>query len=246
MQITKDTWLSNLLKKDTFKIEFDSHFKKEDLDIITNDRKAFYYTKINDSIYLFGLREALVKKGFIYIDLEFRYKFPDKNIDKGNEKNENFNIVSFDSIPIKYKDKILEIAETSFSNSRFHQDEFIDNETANKIKREWAESYVTGLRGDCVFIALNNNIPAGFLLSMFDESKVVIDLIVVEKSYRNKGVASLLIETFINAVQFIDKKVGTQSSNLPAVNLYKSFGCELVEMKSIFHLHTGENINAGI
>ena len=78
---------------------------------------------------------------------------------------------------------LLQIAETSFVYSRFHLDPAIEPATADRIKRDWVDSYLRGLRGEELLAALVEDCVVGFLAVLVDRGSDpparVIDLVAV-------------------------------------------------------------------
>ena len=79
---------------------------------------------------------------------------------------------------------VEQIAETSFSHDRFHQDPNIDNSLADEIKRQWAGNFFSGKRGDAMIVATANNRPVAFLLLLLAKKTSVIDLVAVSNDHR--------------------------------------------------------------
>ena len=79
------------------------------------------------------------------------------------------------------RERVVEIAGQSFAYSRFHQDPLIPLDVANAIKADWTEAYFDGTRGNEMIVAVNEGQVSGFLLLIENGSKLIIDLIAVDK-----------------------------------------------------------------
>ena len=136
------------------------------------------------------------------------------------------------------KSFVEEIAETSFSHDRFHQDPKIDNLLADEIKRQWAGNFFLGQRGDTMIVATANNRPVAFLLLLLPQKHSVIDLIAVSKKHRNKGLGLQMInyalQNFSGNNRWI---VGTQSTNIASIRLYESLGFQTTGYQYVLHKH---------
>ena len=88
---------------------------------------------------------------------------------------------------------VMAIAEREYDVSRFHLDPGIPDEVARSIKREWADNYFTGARGDRMFVAEHDDEVAGFQLVLDTPEAAVIDLIAVAGTARGQGIGSSLV-----------------------------------------------------
>ena len=137
-------------------------------------------------------------------------------------------------------DKIFveEVAETSFSHDRFHQDPKIQNSKADAVKKEWAGNFFSGKRGDSMIVATTNNRPVAFLLLLLERQNTVIDLIAVSKEHRKKGLSNQMIGFAMQKFSANDRWiVGTQSTNIPSVRLYESLGFQTIRSQYVLHKH---------
>ncbi|PGL70576.1 GNAT family N-acetyltransferase [Bacillus sp. AFS055030] len=85
----------------------------------------------------------------------------------------------------------------------------------------------------------------GFLAYSEDENEYQICRLVVHPSYFKRGIASKLVDYFLNEIAKKKKIiVSTGSENLPAINLYKSFGFKFqksIEVAPNFFISLFEN-----
>ena len=87
------------------------------------------------------------------------------------------------------KSRVLELAERSFLLSRFHLDPFFSKNIAIRIKREWVSNFYSGKRGDALIVAEIGEKIVGFLLILFTQENVTVDLVAADESYRRRGIA---------------------------------------------------------
>ena len=86
-----------------------------------------------------------------------------------------------------------------------------------------------------------NKKVVGFLLMLKSQSNYIIDLIAVNKSYKNLGFASKMLNFFHNFV--VEKKnsiilVSTQAINKESIKFYKKNKFKIKYKKYIYHFHT--------
>jgi ribosomal protein S18 acetylase RimI-like enzyme len=140
---------------------------------------------------------------------------------------------------------VLEIAGSAFRYSRFHLDPLVPDEVANRIKRDWVESYVRGARGEKLLVALQNERPVGFLavLAATDGGRraQIIDLVGVAPSAQGSGVGRALTTVLLReSVDGCDVVlVGTQAANLPATRMYERMGFVVESTRYVLHGHVG-------
>ena len=174
----------------------------------------------------------LEQKGFNLIDTNVIFE---KKIDKSKQFSVNKNIRL--AAP-KDRDKVVKLASTNFSLSRFHLDPLITNELANNLKGLWIKNYFKGIRGDKMFVQVQGNKVVGFLQILKNNNKITIDLIAVEKTHQKKKIATNLInfaETNYSDCFMI--QTGTQIANINSIKLYQKHGFYWIDSYYIFHYH---------
>jgi dTDP-4-amino-4,6-dideoxy-D-galactose acyltransferase len=140
------------------------------------------------------------------------------------------------------KARVLEIASTSFKFSRFHRDPLIGRQTANQIKRLWAENCLNGVRGTEVLVAGIDE-AVGFLAVMLagepHAPTAVIDLVAVDEREQGRGVGSALVREFVRRWQTraATLVVGTQLSNTGSLRLYEACGFRFRGAAHLLHAH---------
>lgn len=127
------------------------------------------------------------------------------------------------------KFQVCNIAKDAFVNSRFYQDNNIDNSIASRIKTDWIANYFNGERGSDLLVAYNGDVVTGFVL-LIDN---IIDLIAVAKNYQNQGVAKDLIKVANDKCGLLT--VGTQLINIASINFYEKNNFVLAKSQYVLH-----------
>ena len=134
---------------------------------------------------------------------------------------------------------LLAVAERSFTHTRFHLDPGIPDAVANRIKRDWVESYLTGTRGEELLVAEADGTPVGFLAVLRREATRIIDLIAVDPAHQGRGLGRDLVARFMRDSEGACERVqvGTQAANLGAIRFYERLGYVVDETAYDLHLH---------
>ena len=135
--------------------------------------------------------------------------------------------------------QLLEVAERSFRYTRFHLDPDVPQAVADRIKRDWVWSYLNGLRGDELLVAVQDEHPVGFLCGLPRDAVRVIDLIGVAPEARGLGAGRSLVGAFHEraAGRCDAVEVGTQVANTPATAFYERLGYVAVRAAYDLHMH---------
>ena len=157
----------------------------------------------------------LEKMGFLYsvssLSLECSL---DKPADRGNE---NIKELHEDDADFLY-----EICDESFMiNNRYANDLYL-KDFVKKIHRTWAFNSVNGYADYSCGYMFNDKV-VGFGTLHFHDEHSIIGLLAIAKEYRNKSIASKLIDCLIERSWRDGKKriiVSTELNNFPALNLY--------------------------
>jgi ribosomal protein S18 acetylase RimI-like enzyme len=232
MGIRVDSWLAERFGHPVYTI--DAKIEPGELKAFSADAPGMYQARVPAGEV--GAVQGLCRAGMYVVDL---------NLTLGRQPN----TVAPPSgvrgaVPLDRQD-VLAIAESSFRWSRFHLDPAVPPEVANRIKRDWAESYFEGTRGEELLVAVHDGRPVGFLaiLGAEEDGRTlrVVDLIAVNNSSQGKGVGRALTEAFLHrSTGTADEvRVGTQAANTPATRLYESMGFALVRATYVLHMHVG-------
>ncbi len=153
----------------------------------------------------------------------------------GSDQNARYRIGKAKADDRKY---VEEIARKNFTFDRFHLDPKISNIFADEIKKQWSGNFFLGKRGDSMVVASEKNRPVAFLLLLFGQKEIIIDLIAVDSKHRNNGLAKKMIN-FSKSNNGFSKNflVGTQASNIPSLKLYKKMGFQKINTQMVLHYH---------
>ena len=92
---------------------------------------------------------------------------------------------------------------------------------------------------DRSFIAINNKIPVGLCTLRVREGTLTIDLFVVKKNMRQKGIGTTLLNIAQNwAVDngYSTLKVVTTKDNIPALKFYRKCGFRILTESLVYHI----------
>jgi ribosomal protein S18 acetylase RimI-like enzyme len=234
----KDKWLSEQIGKNVYQLII--YESSEDTFLKT--WKNFKVEHANESYLVFSkistnsmdIIHCLEKANFKLIDTNVQFELNNNKLSDNQQKND----LEICYAENKYKQDLEKIAKDNFNYSRFHLDPLIDNDIANQIKQNWVKNYFFGKRGDLMLLALQHNIPVGFLQLIVKEKELIIDLICVDKKAQGRGVASSMINFARADIKRSNIKVGTQIGNLPSINLYQRLGFILTQSNYVFHYHS--------
>ena len=193
---------------------------------------AFYTAKIG--MLELPVVEALTAERFSVIETSLTLE---RSIDR------HAAVTQVDVCQPAWRAAVLDIAEHTFPYSRFHVDPRIDRLAANRIKREWIQSYLDSRRGDLLLVAHENGTVVGFnAMLVADRSSgpvAVIDLIGVHPEHQRRGIGRLLVDGALHHYQerCRSMEVGTQASNIPSVRLYEALGFRLIRSGFVLHRH---------
>jgi len=131
---------------------------------------------------------------------------------------------------------IADIAAEAFRLSRFHLDPDVADEVAVRIKRDWAQAYVDGSRGDGALVVELDGQVAGFLGVVASGDVRVIDLIAVAPSAQGRGAGAALVRRLCSDWSG-PVEVGTQTANERGIRFYERLGFETARTAYDLHLH---------
>ncbi|MGH2893482.1 MAG: GNAT family N-acetyltransferase [Solirubrobacteraceae bacterium] len=136
------------------------------------------------------------------------------------------------------RDAVIAIAERDYTVSRFHLDPEIPDEVARSIKRDWADNFFAGGRGDRMLVAEHDGEVAGFQLVLDTPEAAVIDLIAVGAAARGRRIGSALVCALAESSPDRPVQAGTQVANVPALRLYERLGFTVARTDYVLHRHT--------
>jgi GNAT superfamily N-acetyltransferase len=243
MDIYEDTWLSQTLGRAAYRVELTGTENAWEVSKhAASQQAAIYYAKIETA--RVGAVRQLLLAGFFVVDVNVTFVMEAKHCDPSRAEGE----IQVGEFADAQRDKVLDIAGSSFRYSRFHLDPLIDDSLAHRIKREWINNYITGSRGESLLIASIGDVPAGFLAVIGSEANGLrtrtIDLMAVANPFRARGVGKALVAAFIN--RYRDQgdllTVGTQAANIPSMRLYEKFGFTIMKTAYVVHLHVSDGM----
>jgi dTDP-4-amino-4,6-dideoxy-D-galactose acyltransferase len=132
---------------------------------------------------------------------------------------------------------VAAIAQRHVSVSRFHLDPQIPDEVATTIKRDWAENFFRGARGDRMLVVERGGEVVGFELVLDTDAGSIIDLIAVTAPQRGHGAGSALVSGLIASRPECPVLVGTQVSNIGAMRFYERLGFTAAGAQFVLHRH---------
>lgn len=235
--IVKDSWLSEIIGKKTYKLIIDATLINQKDNFLhkwlknLHGEKIFIYSKVptNQLSHI----HFLEKYGFRLVDTNVRLK----KLTLLKEKVELSNNCKVRFTKQSDKEQVIDIAKNNFRFTRFHIDPAIDNSIANCIKEKWVANFYHGNRGDKMIVAYVGKEIAGFLLLIKDNEKLIIDLITVDSKYQRQKIASDMIFYAESNIDFSEFQVGTQIGNIPSVRLYENLGFKMYCSEYVFHFH---------
>lgn len=244
MRVSEDRWLSEIFQYSVFKIESDPTVDvSQAAQLVSNHSSeqpvAMYYAKIaTDQV---ELVRQLGKAGLYVVDVNMTFRLNNKG--PAHVSSPGYPSWSIGEITADQHEEVLAIAGSCFRYSRFHLDPLVPSKIAHRVKHDWILSYVTGQRGEKLFVASANGKLAGFLAVIATESGGksgrTIDLVGVDKTFQGQGAGQALGKFFIDYYRdrcdFLN--VGTQGANVPSIRLYQKLGFSLMKSEYVMHMH---------
>ncbi len=132
---------------------------------------------------------------------------------------------------------LAEITSDLAAVSHYARDPFIGLGGALKVYRQWMKNTFLGY-AQKVFIATNEQGECGGILSLrMVKGDLFIDLLGVHSSFRNKGIASILLRQAQIYAESLKKTlmVATQVENIPANRFYQKNGFLVESVEHVYH-----------
>lgn len=134
-------------------------------------------------------------------------------------------------------DALKSLVSGLYINSRFKEPWFTEAER-DCFYKKWVEKAALGEFDDCCLILKIDNLISGFVTIRIRNKEATIGLIGVTKAYRGKGIAKdllYLVEGYCRSHGAYKIMVGTQASNVSAVNLYCKSGFSMSNISYWFY-----------
>lgn len=221
----KDHFLTKNLKKKSF--IFSSIKEFQSIKILKN---SFYQVILKKKI----KQKQKNKLSLKYINELNIYELNLKNL-RIKKNQQNLKIVKANNT---HKNEIFKICKETKSLSRFWLDKSISLKFKKNYLFFWLKNFFLNLRGDLLLVAINKSKVIGFVLLKIKKKIIQIDQIIINKRYRNKGVASKLIISISKFINFKKIIAGTDSKNTSAKKLYLNLNFKKKSSRFNYHLHT--------
>lgn len=224
-------WDTSNLGIDTYEMIFKQDIDLTDsgfLDLFTNS-KGLIYIK-NKTEFRRNSKIISEKTKAVLYDTNVTFGFIIKEHCSFNFENYNLEITS--------KLYLNENDFNDFAYSRFYKDSELKNKMKKDIYSEWISNSCE--KNNKIFFTISNhNALLGYLLIRVEENNYIIELISISRKYRNMNLGSLLLN-FLKDTAHKNKitkiYVGTQISNIFAINFYIKNGFYVEKTTDIYHL----------
>lgn len=148
---------------------------------------------------------------------------------------DGFTVTITNSLP--YEPEVVRIAG-NFIYSRFFNDTRL-GEKRFDIYRSWVTNAFDQPDRYYVLARAQERVLGFILFSFNADQSVTIELLAVDEAYRGKHVGTVLmqhLERFLHTRRVEKYYVGTQVSNIAAINFYFHNGFQIYRVNSIYHL----------
>ncbi len=179
-----------------------------------------------------GILEFLQSCGFQYIETEIILKYQAVDGQQGFSDPNHPIIEVRDNLNLPYKE-----LGSAFILTRFHADTHIPRKQADLLWVEYIRNHIPSQR-DRLFVIKKREEVSGAVIVKINKTnqRGDISFISVRDKFRGKGLGSNLIQHVINNFGHTGLYVGTQASNIGALNFYIKNGFSVIE-KSMVVLH---------
>jgi len=232
-------WDSNFFNKPSYILDINKSnlipTHKMKYKIINKLKKAFVSVKIDASVN-YKVIKFLQECGFKYIDTEVELEYINKYNPVIHTKINKNIIVEKVSTNQKLPYKKL---GNSFSLTRFHTDDNINDKLADKLWVEYLKNFKSSNKKN-MFIARYKKSIVGVILINIDKETNIANLffVAVLKEFQGLGVGQTLIQQVINKYSPKYKlTTGTQVKNINALNFYIKNGLlSIIKTRTVLHL----------
>ena len=227
-------WDSSFLKRKIASLIANSN---SDVKKIAKDLNFIHKTRF-DCIYLF----VNIKFGSLLTICNHQGWEPVENRVEMIKKIEKKEIVSLLPVVTSIKrskvKSLYSLAGQLSRESRFFKDPFLRSK-ARKLYETWVYRSIVNKYAKKYFVALNRTIPVGLCTLRVREGALTVDLFVVKKTVRQKGIGTTLINIAQNwAVDngYWTLKVITSKENIPALKFYRKCGFRIHTESWVYHI----------
>jgi len=228
--LSTGTYQSSLKNKQALLSYFHSYFSKH-TDMVSCRADADDFSCVH----------ALEKNSFLLMDGLVTYTMEMSKFRK-DDRHFPCNIRLFEKNDLT---KIEEIAQTSFSLDRYHNDCHIPVQKSDLLYREFAKNASKGIGADRILVAVSDGNVIGFntiesknrLLARIGITMSSFVLNAVSSEYRNMGVYSSLIYESLNNLsgQTDEVEIRTHVNNFPVHRALSRLGFNLTRSQVTFH-----------
>ncbi|HOJ45430.1 MAG TPA: GNAT family N-acetyltransferase [Bacilli bacterium] len=140
-----------------------------------------------------------------------------------------------ESTPNDFNEDLTELLD--FRHSRFFKDRKMHDYGGKEIYKDWVHNAKNYDNKHLIILRLLNQI-VGFLLYSIQKDFLNIELISIHPLFLNKHYGSLMLQHLENVcllINILTIKVGTQISNIEAMNFYVKKGFSITETIDVYH-----------
>ena len=220
-------WDSKKLNKKVYSIEFKKNLKENEMHHLLNScKKGLYYFKNPTNLRKNSNKIALKTNATLY---DTNILFQSKKIKSKFDSNENFKYTENKYINLNY-DKL------NFKFSRFYKDNKLKDEMGS-VYKDWISNSINK-KNKSFLVCKKGDKEVAFLLYKLIRNDYIIELLFVRKEYQKLGIGTNLIELLrenANKNKINNIYVGTQVSNIRAINFYIKNGFIVKKTIDIYH-----------
>jgi dTDP-4-amino-4,6-dideoxy-D-galactose acyltransferase len=137
------------------------------------------------------------------------------------------------------RELLAKLTDDLSKESRFFRDERFGAVAAKRLYRAWVDKLLLNTSPSArVQVAMHDGACVGFIAANAKGGVVHIELVIVARSARGKGVGKALVDTCMRSYGkegFTKFRVVTQGSNIPAQRLYQACGFRVTGMSLDYH-----------
>ncbi|MBO5239352.1 MAG: GNAT family N-acetyltransferase [Lachnospiraceae bacterium] len=228
-------WDTDFFGIDSYKCTISEIEQLEKIVDFVNDKDRLFFTVINQdnqNCINYKIPQLLGKYSFL-ADINMNLK---KNIEKHN-LNLRDDITIEITNNLEPNEQVVSLAQ-NFKYSRFFNDERL-GEQRFKLYHNWIANAFRKEDKYYVLAKVDEKIVGFILFSHNGNESVTIELTVVNKNYQSKGIGNYMftaLDNYLNGKGVPIVYVGTQVSNIAAINFYFKQGFKINKINSIYHI----------